>query len=382
MVKEQRFWNRNFILTMLIACTAGFAHQVFNIIFPVYILDIGGTNALTGMMFTGLTVAGLITRLLFGNLIDTWGRKKMLLLGSSLFLLNNAAYLFVNNMAVIFLLRIFNGVSQGFFFPVPPTIVSDNAPKNRLVDAVGYFGIAGTLPIALASTVGMAVYRNLGSTALFLLCSITSGVAVILAAMVKEVYQPTAGQTGKTAFTWNSILEVSALTPSFICLFLMFGNSSVTNFLTPCGLSRGLTNISLFFTVNTTVACLARMFVGRITARAGQRRTLAGAIILSAASFAVIGMARHMAFMYLAAVTLGIGATLVSQLTQVYVLERIPQNRRGVANTTWMLSGEIGTGAGSLVWGFVSMEAGYLWTYLLSGATVIFGLILQKWKLK
>ena len=45
---------------------------------------LGGTNALTGMMMTGLTVLGMATRVVAAPLIDRIGRKKRLVIGSGM----------------------------------------------------------------------------------------------------------------------------------------------------------------------------------------------------------------------------------------------------------------------------------------------------------
>lgn len=46
----KEFLKKDLIFACFIASFAGFSHQVFNIVFPVYILDIGGTNAMTGLI--------------------------------------------------------------------------------------------------------------------------------------------------------------------------------------------------------------------------------------------------------------------------------------------------------------------------------------------
>ena len=109
----KEFLQKDFIFACLIASSAGFSHQVFNIVFPVYILDMGGTNVMTGLMMAGLTIATIITRLMLGTLMDEWGRKRTLLLSSALFTVNTFAYCFVHDFTGLFILRVCNGISQG-----------------------------------------------------------------------------------------------------------------------------------------------------------------------------------------------------------------------------------------------------------------------------
>ena len=81
-------WNRDFVLVLLISTLASYPNSIFISLLPVYVLDLGGTNALTGLMMTGLTVLGMVTRVIVAPLIDRLGRKKLLVLGLTDFIIN------------------------------------------------------------------------------------------------------------------------------------------------------------------------------------------------------------------------------------------------------------------------------------------------------
>lgn len=377
------FLKKDFICACLIASFAGFSHQVFNIVFPVYVLDIGGTNAMTGFMMVGLTIATIITRLLFGSLIDEWGRKKTLLLGSAMFTVNIFAYCLVHDFTGLFILRLCNGISQGIFFPVPPTVVSDNVSGDRLPDALGIFGICSALPVAFAPTLGLFVYKSLGANALFILATCTALVATVLAAAVTDFYVPQKSRhTWKEKMSIKQIIELSAVVPSAIYMFVYFGYSSITNFVTPYGISKGMADISLFFTINTLTVIFARLLAGRAARILGIVNTIYLGIGLSVCSSVIISFMNSSLLMVLASVLLGIGITFVIQLAQVYVLSHADEHRRGAANTTWMLLGDLGTGLGSMVWGCASTGFGYFITYLLSAAVMGIGYIVGRLGLK
>ena len=363
----KEFLKKDFICACLIASFAGFSHQVFNIVFPIYILDIGGTNAMTGLMMISLTIATILTRLLMGALIDEWGRKKTLLLGSILFTVNTFAYCFVHDFIGLFILRICNGISQGIFFPAPPTIVSDNVSKERLSDALGLFGICSSLPVAFAPTLGLFVYQTFGANTLFLLTTFTAFLAVGLAINITDCYIPQKSTyTFKEKMSIKQIIELSVIVPSAIYMFVYFGYSSITNFVTPYGLSKGMSDISLFFTINTVTVVFARLLAGRIVKILGIINTIYLGIGASVCSSIMISFMDSTILMIISSVLLGIGITFVTQLTQVYALNHADEHRKGVANTTWMLLGDLGMGFGSMVWGYLSTEFGYFITYLLS----------------
>ena len=196
---------------------------------------------MTGSMMAGLTIATIVTRALFGSLIDEWGRKKTLLLGSILFTVNTFAYYLVKDLTGLFILRICNGISQGIFFPVPPTVVSDNVSGEDLSDALGIFGICSSLPVAFAPTLGLWVYKRYGADTLFMLTTVTALFAVGLAMCITDRYVPQKARfTLKEKMDIKQIVEVSAILPSVIYMFMYFGYSSITNFVTPYGMEKGI----------------------------------------------------------------------------------------------------------------------------------------------
>ena len=92
-MQPSRLWSKNFILINLCVIFASFTNYAYIYILPVHMLAIGGSNTDVGLMGTGLTLVGLVTRLTLAPLIDKWGRKNMLVLGVCLFTLNSLGYL-------------------------------------------------------------------------------------------------------------------------------------------------------------------------------------------------------------------------------------------------------------------------------------------------
>ena len=127
---------------------------------------------------------------------------------------------------------------------------------------------------------------------------------------------------------------------------MLFGNSAVQSFLTPCGLSRGIQQISLFFLVNQGVVILARLLVGRVLERFSKRVCVLCGLWMTAGGTLLIAVAAHLPAMLVAAALLGLGQTAATQILQAEVLLTSPEDRRGVAGTTYSCSlGNIG-GAG------------------------------------
>ena len=374
---SRRLWNRDFILVLLVCSIASYTNSIFISLLPVYVLDLGGTNALTGMMMTGLTILGMATRVVIAPLIDRIGRKKLLVLGSGLYALNALAFCFTKDLNVLFALRVLHGFTQGIFFPVPPIMVADISPEDLLVDAMGFFGISSSLVFAVTPTIGLAVYNNFGAETMFWSAVVTGVISFVLSLFIKEHYQKPAQkqERQKTAFKLNKAFLAMVLLPSCISLFVYVGNSAVMSFLTPCGLSRGIEQISLYFFVNNLAVIVSRLTVGRAITYVPKRTCILAGVILCGVGTGIIAFANTLTLMLISAVLVGVGMTAVSQLLQVEVLTTVPGENRGLASTVFMLFGDIGNGAGAAIWGAVSAGAGYVLTYALAGISTLAGCV-------
>lgn len=379
---SRRLWNKDFILINLICCIASYPNSILQTVLPVYILDLGGSNAMTGFMITGLTVLTTITNIVVAPLIDKIGRKKLLVLGSGLFFFNTLLFCFTDNLTLIFALRVLCGFTTGIFFPVPPIIVSDISSDDLLVDAVGIFGAAGSIAFAVTPAIGLALYNHYGPTTMFISSAILGGISFMISFFIEEHYKrpavtETVNRNTKSPNLNMTLISIIIL-PILINLILCFGNSAVGNFLAPCGLSRGLRQISMYFIVNQGICIATRLLVGSVLGKISKKTCTLIGIVLAAIGTAIIAFSYNMPLMLVSAVLMGIGFTTVTQIFQAESFSQVPSDHRGLAGTAFMLSGSIGSGLGSSVWGAVSTCMGYTTAYALAGISAFVSCIFHK----
>lgn len=380
---SRRLWSRDFILINLLCCLESYPTSIFQSILPVHVLNLGGSNALTGLMITGLTVLMMLTNLVTAPIVDRFGRKKLLVLGSGLYFINTLLFCFTSDLTWIFVLRVLCGLTTGILFPIPPVVVSDVSPDDLLVDAMGIFGASSALAFAVTPSIGLVLYETFGPTTLFASAAVVGGAGFVLTWFIGEHYErPAEKVQEKTSSKLNEAMIAIALLPMLVYAVLNFNNSAVGNFLTPCGLSRGLQEISLYFIVNQGVCIAARLLLGRALWFMSKKTCTCIGILLAAVGTAMIAIADNMALMLLSAVLVGLGFTAVTQIYQAESFAVVPSDRKGLAGIAFILLGNVGYGAGSAVWGALSTGTGYFVTYLLAGASALVGLVFHAlyWK--
>ncbi len=365
---DRRLWSRNFILINLCSVFASFTNFAYIYILPVHVLRIGGTNTDVGLMGAGLTALGLLTRFTLSPLIDRWGRKPMLMAGVCLFALNSLGYwLLRGSVTGIILMRCFSGISQGIFFPVPPTCISDVSPKDRLVDALGIFGISSALPAILSPVAGLYLYEHVGPSAFFVTVGATALLSVLAACFYRDSYVPQhGGGNAQRSFRLSAVIETAVLLPCLVFFFNSFGFSSVNNFVIAFGESRGIAEIGLFFTVHNAAIVASRLVAGHMRHLFSRRMLIVLGLSLAALGILLIGVGGSLPALFLSAVIIALGGTVFSQYLQADILERVAENRRGVANSTLMLFQDVGAGVGAAAFGLTAEHGGYPITFILA----------------
>lgn len=376
--KQGKLFTRDYIFLLLCTFFAAMTHQLFLSVFPIYVVELGGNHALTGAMITGQVIAGTVTRIICGPLQDKFGRKKLLILGAVLFVLNTAAYIFARDLPAVFLLRVLNGVSQGIFFGSAGTIVADIVSEDRLVDGIGYFGITGTLAAAFSPSIGLFLLQSYGSEKMFLFASITAVISMIFPLLINKKYgvadkAPKLEAQPKSHINLKAFIEPAVFAPALVSFFIVFVNSAATNFLAACGVERGLENVALFFTFSSGAMIVVRLITGKLTKKMGLPIMILVGCLAVVASNALIAVAYSLLPIILAGILTGLGMGIVSPLLNSVVFSTVDVKRRGVANSNYLLVNDIAQGLGGSAWGISAQHAGYTATYFLSAVMALVG---------
>ena len=373
MEKKAKFWNGPYLVFLLSIVLASATDSTLINVLPVYVLDHGGTNSMAGAMITGLTVASILTRLVCGPLTDKFGRKRLLVIGSTSYALNALAYCFAPNLGTVIALRVLNGITQGIFFPVPPTLVADLVPRQRLVDGMGFFGVASSISFAVAPTISLAVYEAWGPSFLFGWITLTAAASAVLTFLIRV------GAGGPAAleeppqprrFGVDTIFDRSVAGLGAVNLLLMLGSVAISNFTVAFGLSRGIEGIALFTVVVNGTALVTKLLVGSMVRKVSQKGLVTLCCLLEGGAAVVLAFSYSLPAALAGAALYGFGNAVTSQLLQVMVIEKVEDRRRGVAMATFSLFGDVGSGVGGTAAGTVSQHLGYTAAYLFSALTL------------
>ena len=98
---------------------------------PTIVADLGGFH-LFSWVFASYLLAAAASTPIYGRLADIYGRKRIFLVGASLFLVASAACGFASSMVMLIVLRTIQGLGAGAIQPIAWTVLGDiYAPRER-----------------------------------------------------------------------------------------------------------------------------------------------------------------------------------------------------------------------------------------------------------
>ena len=381
-MKKAKLWTRDYVMVMISNFSAGFSYSTFATVLALHVNAMGGSNSMAGLMAGGLTLTMMLTRPIFGNLLDRIGRKPMVVWGGILFALNTIAYNFAFSLAILGAIRVIHGISQGMYVVSTSTLVADIVPEERMVEGIGIFGVSSSIASALGPMIGLVIYETFGAQVLFLFMSVFASLGAVAAMMIHippveklphgEQLSFSARVRRLPAFI-AGLIELTALLPGAITLCVWLGYSSVQNFLTTCGQARGIGSVSLYFTICSGMMIVTRFGAGKVTRVVGNARLIILGVIAMALSMVCVAFAHSLTALIVAAVLYGLGNGFVQPILQALVFQLCAPNRRGAANATFGLMQDVGSGSGSAIWGGVTTGLGYTATYLAAAGCVAVG---------
>ena len=358
-----RLWTRSYVIIILVSLFTFLGFQMLLPTLPVYAKRLGASDAEAGMVIGIFALAALLVRPLTGYALDRWGRKVILLSGLAIFILSVVAYHWALTLALLLTIRFIHGIGWGICSTSSSTVATDVIPKSRMGEGMGYYGLAGTVSMAIGPAIGLWVVSWLDFSALFSATAAMVVVAVGFAAVILR-YPVVPLTSSKTFILW----EKSALPSATVMFFLTMTYGSIVSFLALYAAQNGITNIGPFFTGYALALLVTRPLAGKLSDRIGHTIIIVPGILCVVAAMILLAYANTLPWFIAAAVMYGLGLGLAMPSLQALAVIFTPPDRRGAANGTFFTGFDLGLSVGSVLWGAVAEVTGYslmyLWTTL------------------
>jgi MFS family permease len=324
-------------------------------VLPVYAARLGLREAAIGFVIGVFALASMILKPWAGWAMDWRGRRGILLAGAGLFTLANACYPATGSAASLLLVRIVHGAGMGLFPTAAVAMVADLAPAPRRGEAMGLFGMAANLALAIGPALAGPGETRLGFVGL---CGLATALAALGAGLALGVRE-TAPAAARIPLRLRELFARATLRPALLTLVLFLPYGAVMGFLPLLALERGAEQPGLFFTLMAVTVLLVRTSAGRLSDRFGRGAVVAPALGMIAASLAVVAIARAPWALYAAGSLFGLGLGGAQPTLMAWATDLVPATDRGKAMATFYTAWELGIGGGQIVFGLLLPTLGF-----------------------
>ena len=360
--------------------TLFFAFYVLTPLLPLYLSEhFGATKDVIGLVLSGYTITALLVRPFSGYVVDTFPRKTVLMIAFGLFAIFFAGYLAASTLLLFTIVRTLHGGPFGSVTTANATVAIDVLPSSRRTEGIGYYGLSNNLAMATAPTIGIWLYQFTNSFEfLFWLALIVACAGWLIDSTVKLPQKDIVRQKSTLSLDRFFLTRGWLLGLNMVAFGFSFG--VLSNYLAIYGKEvMGITGGTGTYFLLCSVGLILSRLQGSKALRAGRvTHNAATGMVISLVGYTLFilmpTLAHSLMFIgyYSSALLIGLGNGHMWPAFQNMTINVARNNQRGTANSTILISWDIGMGLGILIGGIVAELISYsaaFWTVVLINGT-------------
>ena len=383
----ERLWNSNYIKVMIANFSLFTAFYLLTPLLPLYLHEtFGATKDVIGLVLSGYTITALLFRPFSGFFVDSFPRKTVLMVCFTSFAIFFAGYLAASTLLLFTIVRTLHGGPFGALTVANSTVAIDVLPSSRRNEGIGYYGLSNNLAMAIAPSFAVFIYAETHNfQLLFWLALIVATFGLIIDATVK-LPQKTPVQA-KRALSLDRFFLQRGWLLGINMVFFGFCFGVLSNYLAIYGKQvMGITGgTGTWFMLCSVGLILSRLQGGRALRKGLLTHNAAEGMVISLVGYtlfilmptlyqlSIVNYQLSIAFGYYgSALLIGLGNGHMWPAFQNMMISMAHHNERGTANSTILISWDVGMGLGILLGGILAELYGYataFWTVAIVNLT-------------
>lgn len=380
MVKDSkdRLWNKNYVKVMVNNFMMYFAFYLLTPLLPLYLSDnFHATKDVIGLVLSGYTITALLFRPFSGFIVDSFDRKKVLLVCLASFSVLFAGYLAAGTLLWFAVVRTLHGGPFGACTVSNSTVAIDVLPSSRRNEGIGLYGLSNNIATAIAPTIGIFIYKYIHNfDILFWIAFVAASIGFIVSTTIELPSKQIVKNKMKLSLDrfflskgWMLALNIA---------FFGFCYGVLSNYLAIYGKERlGITSGTGTYFMILSFGLIISRLTGNKSLRQGKlTRNAAEGILISTVGYTLFIACPNAFGYYISALLIGLGNGHMWPAFQNMMIHVAYHNERGTANSTLLTSWDFGMGVGILLGGVIAENMGYSVAFWSVVAVHVVGLII------
>jgi MFS family permease len=329
---------------------------------PAYLDAIGINQQQIGLIIGAFAIGLLATRPLVGKLVDTKGRKLVLLIGTAVVAIAPLGYIYVTETPLLMAIRAFHGISIAAFTTAYSALVVDLAPPKQRGEIIGLMSLTNPLGVAVGPAIGGYLQVHGWYREIFWISVVSGAISLIAATQLR--HHKIAIELDRDELAnismWQILTAPALGIPALVLLLIGFPFGAIHTFV-PLYIEQmnvGF-NPGLFYTIAALASFSARSVIGSRSDRYGRGVFIAGSLCCYTAGVACLATANSQWSFIFAAMFEGLGSGTLIPMIVALVADRSLPHQRGQVLSICITGLDLGIAIAAPVFGWVAKDLGY-----------------------
>ncbi len=363
---EVKLWTKNYIMALIVMFFIYMTSAILLSLMAIHAKNLTGMDTYAGLMVSTFTLGALSVRFLAGGLIDKFNSKKVILSGIVFMIASSLWMLVTKDMTQILIARTLQGLGFGLSATATSTLVATLCHPDKLLEGISYLSVTQSLTMVLGPSIGFwIVGAQYDRFDLLFVTAVGLSVATLII-MLFEKGGHEVVHKGHVVEKNSKVKWAVVVLPLTVLFMNALSQSAITSFLALYAISLGVVGIGSFFSVNAAGMIVSRFIMNKLVRRFGQMPIL----LMNSAIFAIciFGLTQVTSIVQLLIIAFPAGFAMgsVAPIVNTYVIQSLPSDKKGMANALYFSGLDIGYGLGSVIWGLIASNMGYIQVFHFS----------------
>lgn len=376
-MEKEKLWNAEYLKTWLANFAIYFSFMLVTPLLPLYLSETFGADKHTiGLVLSGYALTALLIRPFSGYFVDSFDRKKVLLLCMFFFFLFFAGYMVAGSLLLFAIIRTLHGAPFGATTVANSTVAIDVLYPSRRAEGIGYYGLSNNIATAISPSVALWIYDACHNyNIIFSLSLLFAGLGFAINSTLKLKKRELVKKANKISL--DRFFLVRAWREALAMICFAFGYGVISTYIAIYGKERlGITGGTGVFFLLLSVGLILSRLIGSRTLRKGMLiwNASLGLLISLCGYFLFAGVHNYFGY-YGAALIIGLGNGHMFPAFQTMFINLAPHTQRGTANSSLLISWDVGVGLGIMIGGMLVEYFGYFSAFWAAGFVNAAGVI-------
>lgn len=375
MEKQEKLWNANYIKVWLANFMIFFSFMLVTPLLPIYLSEtFAADKHVIGVVLSGYVLTALIIRPFSGFMVDSYPRKKVLIICFFLFFIFFAGYIIAGSLLLFAIVRTLHGAPFGATTVANSTVAIDVLHPTRRAEGIGYYGLSNNIATAISPSIAIYIYQLTHNFDLiFFISLLVAGIGLVINSSVKLEKRELI--KNKKVISLDRFFLLKAWSQSLTMVCFAFSYGILSTYIAIYGKEQlGITTGTGLFFLLLSLGLICSRLIGNRTLKKGKIVENASlGVVISLIGYFVFAAIKNPFGYYSAAIIIGLGNGHMFPAFQTMFINLAPHSQRGTANSSLLISWDVGVGLGILIGGVVSEYFGYNMSFWISAIVNLIG---------